>query len=108
MLDFPFGFSVTNLVLPSTTSRTKISGFWLKSFVTKLLARLVNSTNGPISANYTVTTPGWYRIRAAFADHPMEVSDVEAAVRAAADSGGLASRLGADVLITERVVDVRP
>ena len=47
-------------------------------------------------------------IRAAFADHPLEVSDVEAAVQAGADSGGLASRLGADVLITERVVDVRP
>jgi len=29
-------------------------------------------------------------------------------VQAGADSGGLASRLGADVLITERVVDVRP
>jgi hypothetical protein len=30
--------------------------------------RLVNSTNAPISATYTVTTPGWYRVRGAFAD----------------------------------------
>ena len=30
--------------------------------------RLVNSVNAATSATYTVTTPGWYRIRGAFAD----------------------------------------
>jgi len=48
-------------------------------------------------------------IRAAFADRPLAVGDIEAAVQSAgADSGALASRLGSDVVVTERVLDVRP
>jgi len=47
-------------------------------------------------------------IRTAFADRPLAVGEVEAAVRTGADSGALAARLGADVLVTERVLDVRP
>ncbi len=48
-------------------------------------------------------------IRAAFADRALAVGDIEAAVQSAgADSGALASRLGPDVVVTERVLDVRP
>jgi hypothetical protein len=47
-------------------------------------------------------------IRAAFADRPLAVEDVEDAVRTGADSGALAARLGTDVFVTERVLDVRP
>jgi hypothetical protein len=47
-------------------------------------------------------------IRAAFADRPLAVEDVEAAVRSGADSGALAAQLGPDVFVAERVLDVRP
>ncbi|HEY7371013.1 MAG TPA: zf-HC2 domain-containing protein [Polyangia bacterium] len=47
-------------------------------------------------------------IRAAFADRPLAVEEIEAAVGSGADSGALAARLGTDVFVTERVLDVRP